>query len=790
MASESTASSYKRYKAVTDAVATWLLTTAKKHGCRAYDSVDCSPVASAAPRLKGKSRKLAREAEAAAGQQPNSSIQAYRIKVKDFIQLAQYIAESTKPRIKVPDYAVQDLQQAIAARKEHQALYAKFPGESDSAAADQGHAHFIQTLEVVMETLRPNMSEASRSRPARDNVEAEGAPLTNIFEHLTVEEPSEADDSSAGVRREAAAEKIKVTVSDAEENEKEEAFIASLYIARDTHRLLENVREVWTSYKQGRIDLTAAAITTNTAIEFCRKLQEEFEATFPTQKALHEHHCSYCLYLQDAGDEHYNSNCLSGTCLATARDILRAFTNPFLEVETRVPSAAMPLYMGGGDRSAMDESQKFEQDVGLAIGLIPEFFALIDALPEVQGEHELFRGLGQLKKDKKQTFTLTFAFQAYLEIRHILRESVDQGFQDLRREGQLLKKSINRVLDLHREMGSQGPDDNFLQSLSYTIEDWVEHDQMDTIFARRRPLLYRSHLKELPPYYHFERDPLWCGLLLYKFRMWSHDCAIRSANSWTCIMATAHLYNSLRQTGVLRCEWPDMENLIMLHGAKNLFVGDLPTTFIGFVKNFSLSMGLPASMLARNARRRTSPLPCFKPRKFLGMLAPTMWKFKSGICEGDSRGVLGPGDVKEFMRKTVSEETGSRYFDAATDASSILQLLPLEINLETPEVTFDHFELHIVCWKLLRELHSTFDNSVPGWSEMYPNNKALSVNMLYLWGDLSHTDRVMAAEAVGEQLPSARIFEEAGKMVERLIAREGDVASKRMRGMDKFASST
>jgi hypothetical protein len=91
-------------------VATWLLTTAKKHGCRAYDSTDCSPAASAAPRLKGKLRKLAREADAAAGNRPGLSTRTYRIKIKDFIQLAQCIAKPTKPRIKVPDSVGRDLQ--------------------------------------------------------------------------------------------------------------------------------------------------------------------------------------------------------------------------------------------------------------------------------------------------------------------------------------------------------------------------------------------------------------------------------------------------------------------------------------------------------------------------------------------------------------------------------------------------------------------------------------------------------------------------------------------------------
>lgn len=75
-------------------------------------------------------------------------------------------------------------------------------------------------------------------------------------------------------------------------------------------------------------------------------------------------------------------------------------------------------------------------------------------------------------------------------------------------------------------------------------------------------------------FYLLEGGLLWCGLLLYNFRMVAHESAIIMANSWTFILATSHLYNSLRQTSMLRCEWDDMETIISMHRAENLFVGE------------------------------------------------------------------------------------------------------------------------------------------------------------------------------------------------------------------------
>jgi hypothetical protein len=447
----------------------------EKNGCRAYDSNDSTPAASAAaaPRLKGKSRKLAREADAAAAKQAQLRPAVYRIEIKDFIQLAQHIAKLTKPRIKVPDYFVRDLQQAIKMRKSHQAWYVRFSNETISAAADDGHTYFIQTLETVRELLRPNMPEGFRTEPAQNEIDAKECQLANIFEHLTVEEPSEVGDSITDTRREEAVKNISVTVSDAVDDEKQEAFIASVCLSRDSHRFLEDLREVLKSYQQGRIDLVAAAITTNTAIEFSRKLQEEFEATFPKQKRSHELCCLYCVHLRATNGEDRDSDYQKDTCLMTAREVLSRFIDQIrghpADVVLKVPAEHLPLYMGGSDRSVMDMEEQFDQDFDLAMGILPEFFELVHAQPRVQAEHELFRGLRHVVTDKEQSFWLTFAFQVYLDIQHILCENVDRGFKDLCQGAQPIADSVDRILTFNRQMGLHTAVDKSMKHLTATI---------------------------------------------------------------------------------------------------------------------------------------------------------------------------------------------------------------------------------------------------------------------------------------------------------------------------------
>jgi hypothetical protein len=543
------------------------------------------------------------------------------------------------------------------------------------------------------------------------------------------------------------------------------------------------------------MDLMAAAITTNTAIEFCRKLQEEFEATFPEHEGVHERGCLYCIYSRVADGEELNSINPGDTCLTPAREVLSSFTDVFKDdgpdVALVVPPEHMSLYPGESDCRTTDEDEFLEQDVGIAIGMLPEFFALIHATPRVRAEHEVFRGLRRLKMDKKQPFWLTFGFQVYMDIRHILGENVDQGFKNLCRGAQPIINSIDRLLDFHREMGAEGPADETLGHIADEITDWVENDQVCDIIDRERRLVNANMTEEMPRNYHLERDPLWCGLLLYNFRMAAHEGAILTANSWTFVIAAANLYNSLRKTGILRCEWPDMERVFAMHRAKNLFVGDLPTTSKGGMKNFGLPMGVPLGMLAKIKRKRSSDYTRSKPRRFLGMLAPTLWKFKSSICDGVGRGALGPEDIKEFMRQKVVEEIGDDCFNCAIDATTVLRLLPLAIQSETADVTFDHFEMHIVCWKLLREIDVALGGSIPGWSHVYRDDRILPGRLLlWLLSGLADREQMATNLGLGGQLVSANLSSRAGELLESLIARDGDVASKSTRDSGAFASSS
>jgi hypothetical protein len=64
-------------------------------------------------------------------------------------------------------------------------------------------------------------------------------------------------------------------------------------------------------------------------------------------------------------------------------------------------------------------------------------------------------------------------------------------------------------------------------------------------------------------------SPILCGLVLYHFRSKMYNLGIAIMNSWGSITYPAHLYNALRNEGLLHGQWKDMDVVQTLLGSFN-----------------------------------------------------------------------------------------------------------------------------------------------------------------------------------------------------------------------------
>lgn len=203
-----------------------------------------------------------------------------------------------------------------------------------------------------------------------------------------------------------------------------------------------------------------------------------------------------------------------------------------------------------------------------------------------------------------------------------------------------------------------------------------------------------------------KRHPVFCGLLALHLNLTMQHAGIIFSNAWGSTLYLAHLYNAVKQEGLLKRTWPDMELIISFHTKERIFVGDKPTNVEEYMNRLVLAMGISAQAFAPNRRKakRSPDLPLSSkgPRSLLEDTTPVSELYRAKLCgETDATDFLSLPDVDKILT-TRSGRTGR---GAAFDGYwSILQRIfsgnpQLRLQFEEAQVQ-GHAE---VCRKLAEE---------------------------------------------------------------------------------------
>lgn len=206
----------------------------------------------------------------------------------------------------------------------------------------------------------------------------------------------------------------------------------------------------------------AASITTNTAVDFCRKLQEDFENAFPGQEKCHERVCLHCSVMEDANTRESNLLHRGGPCLTYVHRILEAFVE---DIKDDAPDylpivSAQCIQPYLQDTQAAEEYDRgednFDTHHNILMGVLPELCALVRATTpldaQVHAEHEIMSAMRHLLSCKTQTLWVTFAFQLLLDVRQITRGDVTWAFDDLCQGSELIASNIEKVIGYNLEV--------------------------------------------------------------------------------------------------------------------------------------------------------------------------------------------------------------------------------------------------------------------------------------------------------------------------------------------------
>jgi hypothetical protein len=240
MAQGSYMSTYRTYKAGTKRLTTWLAQAAKLCG------VDSTSLAT----------------------------NKYQIPLARFVEPAKTITESKNPKIKVPHEIIVIVRTVITLRKETGAILAKLTGTSTKHALQTLHRYFITVLETVLKILEPPSSSSTDGDQA-----VAGAEISNMFAAHTVEELTLDADAVAPTPAKKKAKKHPVQEYEIQDSCADDFLLAVLGFLRDYVDIEKFVMTAWIHYRDGRLNIMAASVTTDTAYGMLKRSSEVLLAT-------------------------------------------------------------------------------------------------------------------------------------------------------------------------------------------------------------------------------------------------------------------------------------------------------------------------------------------------------------------------------------------------------------------------------------------------------------------------------------------------------------------------------
>ena len=187
------------------------------------------------------------------------------------------------------------------------------------------------------------------------------------------------------------------------------------------------------------------------------------------------------------------------------------------------------------------------------------------------------------------------------------------------------------------------------------------------------------------------------------------------------VLSMLHLYNAVRQCGLLEATWPDMEYLIAVHSPLYLFYGDTPRTMEDCASKYTLSKGV--SIKGKLPQTKATASLSLTKRSFWDHSFPTARlclahsqdpkKEGSGINLNDLALVLTELDLQGDRHKIKIDRGGnllnreklkaySKLSRGSLTPMELLKRLRTQLELDMAHMGFDYLAMHRSCEAMLQ----------------------------------------------------------------------------------------
>ncbi|KAK5079362.1 hypothetical protein LTR64_002215 [Lithohypha guttulata] len=645
--------SYRQYKQDEKYLTKWLCATARSYGYISEALPKNVDIPEQATKTKKKAKYKTKKQQRDAARRIPKEQRVFTIAIAEFVPLAQYITDHIEPPSKVPSTIFTVITRSIEARRSTNSWF-----ESDSTEAEEvegGHAYFISVLQKVHDLLQPYAKMVEKI-----DEEDETTLVEDGFDILSLEEPSEEFLKSTGVKSttadEAQASRMAYEVMGffkGKLEQKLEESLAASALFRDIHKILDHAKRVWHQYSKRGIDIVAASLTSNLALDIIRRLEEDFFEQFPKfrkvdqayrdafKKKLREENIQYqeiCHRKGKAGPNDaqqlinwmFRAKCnAAGIAYWSTKDdddeeSLQAQFNmdaydtaKHLFMDMQSIFAKFIQFSGGMERvvyspvtgpgrwdvtavpSSMTNEENYQQDAKILLEMIPDLVWLSTSKTRKLAEDELMKGCREAAGGEIHIWTLAAA-RLYCDIHYMLGADIEKSFEALQQLGGDVKTTVAQGI-ANREQGisrlwSPENDDYLKENLIDLIEAWLFEDEWRKDareMAAGEPFIDEDH-------HLLRRHPWLCGLIRFTILARLQEFGTSSLDN--AGVSVAHLYNLMQRDKDCAFVWSDMEFVVDTLSCEQLFVGGKPNTFEEAFKRLSIHKGFSVTQFAANRR--------------------------------------------------------------------------------------------------------------------------------------------------------------------------------------------
>ena len=742
------------------------------------------------------------------------------------------------------------LRRIITAREEVMDNY-KMIGDSKRYGR---HAHFIGVMEEVESVLRNSLFGDCGDDDDKDR-------FNKLVNHLATLQSS--DDPRQGIeepdidlpeapRPGGIGARLKPKRTFVPETTEDDALFAILAFFDDFSSVEAYIVETWNAYLDEEIDLITASVTTNTALELLRGPHEDlvknvFPAFYPSyeDKDMAKVISLVCIVVNAGQTESPQFQLPRYDKLGPEAHTLKSLYSKFLIPNLQILSGMsdvikdgyMPLYRpgflgtfdptfgldqeAGTDEVALDFQTQWQNSKVLLCETFLEYMMLLTSgrkmakKPNQQGVDTVgFEGdnafffdemaveMDQFVKTKQPTLLLLMHSQVFIDVNIAMQGTTGRANQEMRKGVTEMLDSLRRRSLYESEIPpSTWPTENeeITGYFQTELERWLTVDPIRVIKKH-----VHGAVGDTPSAF-FDRSPILCGLMLFKFRLKYQDLALTLVNAWGTILSTAHLYLACqlqdKMPGFRLKSWPDMDLLVNLHGKAEICGGRVPET----LEDVHLAF---LSMMGYTVERRDASLNAtteMPPRLTDANHAPKGLEYQTVILQMFEAKLQGHKQVStrldisliQSLLKTIKLQAMSngdtiklrrerRHRSPKFSTVQLLAVIEAGLRQDATALRFDYISMHLRCIQSLKKVraasHEYLSRKI---GKLYIENESqlpFVVGYILQWATVSGKIAVsLGIKNEGSKEVGSKLLLGSAKALNELPEREGNVEVKRVK---------